>query len=182
MTTPLYAGSLSFNTHNVTAVFFLLFFLFYVCPPKVEQVYSVYMPPLFSTFTLITELFVTATIFYVFYSGYKRNIFPAKAAFFALAYETLFNISYMVYRSVQESAEHEEEAEMTAEIALAIFHGTLSLIMFISLIAFLVLAWRNYREGINYFKEHTTLTVTFLFLWSLSILSGITFYIIEYLV
>lgn len=138
--------------------------------------------PLFSTFTLLTELCVTATIVYVFYSGYKHNRFPAKPAFFAIAYETLFNISYMVYRSLEHSSEHKDESEAGFEVLLAIFHGVLSLAMFISLIVFLLIAWKKYKAGINFFFAHKVLTGLFLFLWSLSILSGIGYYVIEYVV
>lgn len=137
-------------------------------------------PPLFSTFSLITELIVSASIFYVFYSGYKHNHFPFKLALFALSYEILFNISYMVSRSLEHVPEYKEEVHSGFEIALAAFHGILSLVMFIALIVFLIIAFKKYKAGINYFKEHNTLTIMFLVLWSLSVISGIVFYFTLY--
>lgn len=137
-------------------------------------------PPLFSTFSLITELIVSASIFYVFYSGYKLNKFPVKIAFFTILYETLFNVSYMVSKTFEHVPEHEETHHTGFEIALAIFHGTLSLVMFVGLIVFFVLAYKKYKVGINYFMKHKVFTSIFLVLWTLSVLSGIVFYFTIY--
>ncbi len=134
------------------------------------------MAPLYSTLTLIAELFVSAAVFYSVYSGYKRNRFPAKLAGAALLYEILFNISYMVSRL----SVHVNAQEPPFGLALAIVHGSLSLVMFISLILFFILAWANYRKGVNYFREHKYITFVFLFFWTLSVLSGMLFYFVEY--
>ncbi len=139
------------------------------------------MPPVLSIITLCTELVITAIIVYVFYTGYTKNHFPTAVAFFALIYETIFNISYMVYRSIGEGAGHAESTISGGKLLLAIFHGTLSLVMFLSLVVFLLLAWRKYKAGINYFREHSRITIIFLCLWALSIISGITFFVVEYL-
>jgi|SRR5579871_230547 len=132
--------------------------------------------PLYSTITLCAELVISTIIFYTFYRSYKYNKFPVKLAVFALLYETFFNITYMSVRA----SSHTEKIEVPWHIWLAMFHGILSLAMFVSLIIFFVLAWLKYRKGINYFKVHTNITIIFLFLWTLSILSGITFYLVEY--
>ena len=132
--------------------------------------------PAYSTFALIAEIFVSAAVFYTFYQGYKKDRFPEKVAFGAIAYEILFNISYMTYRL----PEHESHFNETARQILGAAHGTLSLIMFLSLIAFFTLAAKNYTAGVNYFRTHRNLTVTFLVFWSISIISGIVFYFVEY--
>jgi ABC-type phosphate/phosphonate transport system permease subunit len=132
--------------------------------------------PIYSTVTLVAEIFVSSAIFYSFYQGYKNNKFPEKLAIAALTYEILFNISYMAYRLPS----HEDVPRATWRTILGAFHGTLSLIMFISLIAFFALAIKNYRKDTNYFKEHKRLTFTFLCFWTLSILTGMTFYFVEY--
>ena len=136
--------------------------------------------PIYSTITLITELFITAAVLYIFYSGYNKNKFPVVLAVIAVGYETLLNISYMVYRALTHS--ESSSVESTFEIALAIFHGTLSLVMFVTLVIFLFLAWKNYKNGINFFEKHKLASVTFILLWLSSVVSGILFYIIEYLV
>lgn len=132
--------------------------------------------PLYSTVTLLAEIGISAIIFYTFYRSYKFNKFPTKLAAFALLYEIIFNISYMATRLPN----HTEKKEIPWHVGLAIFHGTLSLIMFVALIVFFLLAWMNYRKGINYFKTHKYSTSIFLFLWTTSVLSGILFYFVEY--
>jgi len=136
--------------------------------------------PFLSTFTLCAELVITVIILYVFYSGYKKNKFPKYLALFALTYEVLFNINYMVSRILTHT-QSSSSPDTLFEIVYLAFHGTFSLIMFILLVVFIILAWKNYGKKINYFKEHKKVTMTFLILWLVSVLSGFAFYIIEYL-
>jgi hypothetical protein len=134
--------------------------------------------PLYSTISLIAELFVSAIVYYTLYQGYKKNNFPTRLAFGALTYEILFNISYMVYRVMVHT---ETTPESGFEVLVAIVHGILSLVMFVSLIAFFVYAWKKYRQGINFFFDHPVLTKIFGFFWAISVFSGILFYCLEYL-
>ena len=134
--------------------------------------------PFQSTFTLFAEIIITCIVLYIFYSGYYKNRFSKWLAGFALGYEIIFNISYMVSRMITHSMAVSHDTAF--EIALAAFHGTLSLIMFILLIVFLIFAWKNYSKGVNYFKEHRKMTILFLIFWLVSVLSGILFYLIEY--
>jgi len=85
----------------------------------------------------------------------------------------------MVYRCISHAASGVSDS--TCGIGLAIFHGTLSLIMFIGLLIFMFLAWREYENGKNYFKEHHIFTLIFLVLWFLAVISGVVFYVVEYL-
>ena len=133
--------------------------------------------PLYSTITLFTEIGITCCVLFIFYSGYKKNIFPYKLAFFTLAYEILFNISYMASRMF---ARKEPTHYPPLDILLAAFHGITSLIMFIALVFFIIIAWKQYKKGINYFKEHRNLTITFLFFWLVAVVSGIIFYFVQY--
>ena len=87
-------------------------------------------PPFLSTFTLFTEIIITAAILYVFYRGYKYNKFPFKVAFIALAYEILFNVSYMSFRALTHDDSNLTVPHSPLHTGLAIFHGTFSLIMF----------------------------------------------------
>lgn len=132
--------------------------------------------PIYSTVTLVAEIFVSSAIFYSFYQGYKNNKFPEKLAIGALTYEILFNISYMAVRL----PEHESGISDKFRKIFGAIHGSLSLLMFISLIIFFTLAIKNYRKDVNYFKKHKYLTFIFLFFWSVSIITGISFYFIEY--
>lgn len=134
--------------------------------------------PLYSTVSLVTELFVSAAVYSAIFQGWRKNVFRKGLIAFALAYETLFNISYMSYRA---ATHHATEKHPGWLIALAVFHGTLSLAMFIALVAFMVAAWKGYARGVNFFKKHRALTIVFLALWTASILSGVAFYFAEYL-
>lgn len=135
--------------------------------------------PWFSIFTLLTETLVTAGVLYIFYTAYYTGIFPRILTAVVLSYEVLFNISYMVSRvSVQAQA---AASDTPLEIALAIFHGTFSLVMFLLLLVYMTLAWRRYASGANFFLEHRTLTISFLVAWMIAILSGYAFFCISYL-
>ncbi len=132
--------------------------------------------PLYSTITLVAEIIISCIIFYTFYRSYKYHKFPTKLAAFALLYEIIFNISYMATRVKANT----EKIEIPWHVVLAAFHGILSLLMFVSLIIFMLLAWRNYKKEVNYFKLHKNITTIFLIFWSISVLSGIILYFIEY--
>lgn len=135
--------------------------------------------PLYSTVTLFAELIVSTIIYYSLYQGYKNNKFPVKLAAAALTYEILFNISYMASRVPATAKSAPLDSPFL--IGLAITHGILSLVMFISLVVFFAFAFRSYRKGVNYFKAHKFLTTIFLIFWTISIVSGVSLYIFEYL-
>lgn len=134
--------------------------------------------PISSTITLLAELVISTIVYFTLYSGYKRNKFPTLLAGFALLYEAIFNITYMVSRVPSQT--HAAHVESPFIIALAIVHGILSLLMFIALIVFFIFAWTRYRKGVNYFQDHKILTWVFLFFWTFSIVSGVFFYLVEY--
>jgi hypothetical protein len=136
--------------------------------------------PLISTITLLTEVIISTIIYFTLYQGYTQGKFPTKLAFFALIYETLFNITYMFSRVPGHTKVAKIEAPYV--VGLAIIHGILSLIMFVALVIFFIAAWRNYKKEVNYFKAHKILTWTFLFFWTFSIVSGILFYFVEYVI
>lgn len=134
-------------------------------------------PPFYSTFTLITELFVTSSVLYVFYKGYKENVFKSKLAFATIAYEILFNISYMFMRS---STHRDDTTATKFHIMLAASHGLSSLLMFVALIVFMLVAYNNYKRGVNFFKAHSKLSGAFLTFWMISVISGVVFYVNTY--
>lgn len=134
--------------------------------------------PLFSAFTLCTELLVTASVYYIIWKAYTTGHFMRLFAFGVLGYEVLFNISYMLSRELQEGS---AEVFNPYQTTLAIFHGTFSLCMFAALVIFFLLAARGYRRGENYFLLRRHLTGAFVIAWGISILSGITFFASLYL-
>jgi len=137
------------------------------------------MAPTFSTITLFAEMLISLIIYYSIYSGYTKNKFPTKLVGLALAYEIIFNITYMLSRAASQSKVVGNESHLV--VIFAIVHGILSLIMFISLIVFFVAATLRYKKQRNYFREHQLLTGTFLVFWTFSVVSGIAFYFLEYI-
>lgn len=137
--------------------------------------------PFWSVFTLVAELIVTAIVYFVIWDAYTRGTFRRALAFGVLAYELIFNITYMTSRLL--SGTHDGTAQIMTpyETGLAIFHGTFSLLMFIALIAFFLVAARRYARGEQFFREHRGLTITFSVAWGVSILSGVLFFISLYL-
>lgn len=136
-------------------------------------------PPLFSTFTLCTEILITVSVLYILYSGYKHNLFRTKLVLMTLGYEILINITYMAKRAI----EHEQappHPHTAFHIAVAAFHGIFSLLMFLLLILFFTVAWKKYKKGANFFKDHSIITFVFLVMWLIAIFSGIFFYYLAY--
>ena len=134
--------------------------------------------PIYSTVTLFAELFVSAVIYYSLYQGYKNKRFPSTLVGVALLYEVIFNISYMAMQVPGYAKAANVESSFV--VGLAIVHGFLSLIMFLTLVLFFILAFKNYRKGVNFFKKHKNFTFIFLFFWTFSVISGGIFYLVEY--
>jgi hypothetical protein len=121
----------------------------------------------FSVFSAVSELFVTAAVFYVLGRAYFRDEFRGAFLAIVLLFETFVNIAYMSYRIIAPST------HATGTMAwLQAGHGTLSLLMFAGLIAFAMEANRLKKEGRNLLRERPRSAVAFVVLWSLSVASG----------
>lgn len=134
--------------------------------------------PWFSAFTAVTELGVTAAIFYVLYHAVIHDDLKTRVLAVALAYEVAFNISYMTWRlftHVEPQGHHPDWM-----IGIVAGHGALSLLMFLGLVALAVVAFRWDRRERNLFAEKRGLTWTFAGLWIVSILSGEAIFLLEY--
>jgi len=137
--------------------------------------------PFFSIVSLITELFVTASVFYIIYRAYHEGVFMRGFAYCVLGYEAIFNITYMFSRVIRHVPEHASAQHSPFHIGLAIFHGIFSLVMFIALIVFFLMAARAYGNGVDYFKLHPWVTTTFVIAWTISIFSGVLFFFVLYI-
>lgn len=134
------------------------------------------VPPAFSTLSAITELFVTAAVIWFFWHALRGADYRWGVMTVAIAYETLFNITYMVLRLVshEEGVTHQHPAWVTWFVG---FHGAISLAMFVGLIWLVVWAWRRVRAGdADPIGRRAKLSYTFLALWAVSILSGEAIY------
>lgn len=137
--------------------------------------------PLWSIVTLVTELGVTTAVFYIIWKGVTEVRFIRPLAFLVLAYEALFNISYMVTRLLEDASKDVMAVEKPGDVLFAIFHGTLSLIMFVSLVIFFLVAAKRYAQGENFFLHHHRLTTIFLYAWAASVFSGVFLFFRLYL-
>lgn len=134
----------------------------------------------YSVFSAVSELFVTAAVFYVLWRGYARNQFRGALLAIILAFETLVNVTYMAYRLAIPSDAAADGPEWLGPVGA--LHGILSLAMLIGLAFLGWLAAAHYKDGENFFREHKGTTWTFVGLWLVSILSGEFLFAMTYLV
>ena len=133
--------------------------------------------PAFSTFSAISELFVTAAVFYVIFINIKERGFPWKLALTVILFEFSVNMLYMIFRMQQQGQTGESSS---AFVAFAAGHGFLSLLVFIMFVVFCFLAYSGFKKGSFFFKENKNLTYVFIGLWTLSVVSGEILYFINY--
>jgi len=134
--------------------------------------------PILSAVTLIAELLVTASVYFIIRKAYRTGVFLRWFAFGILAYEMVFNITYMFSREVKGETAGPLNPYQTM---LGAFHGIFSLVMFVALIIFFLTAAHGYKRGENYFLKHRLLTITFVYAWGLSILSGVGLFVSLYI-
>ena len=139
--------------------------------------------PVTSIVTLLAEIIITILVYYIIWYAYRTGTFLRRVAFGILLYELVFNISYMVSREVGEKDAH---VYNPYETFLGIFHGIFSIIMFLTLIVFFLMAARVYpsskkKEGKNFFRVHSYSTYVFVVAWGISIRSGILLFSSLYL-
>jgi len=135
--------------------------------------------PLFSTFSAIAEIFVTAAVVYIIINNLQAKGFAWRLAAVVVVFEFSVNMLYMISRLRAEVA----SGEATGPMALfAAGHGLLSLIVFIALVVFFFQAYQAFKGGAFYFRDHPTLSYVFLFFWGVSVVTGEVLYVIRYLV
>lgn len=133
--------------------------------------------PSFSTFSAISEIFVTAAVLYVVLTNFKGKGFPAKTALGVIVFEFSVNMLYMITRM----DDHSSSDLSGIMIAFAAIHGSLSLLIFIMFTVYAFLAYSDHKKGKFFFKEHPKQTVFFIILWAISVLSGEALYVIHYM-
>jgi hypothetical protein len=134
--------------------------------------------PAYSIFSAGSELLVTAAVFYVLWRAYARDDFRRGLLVVVLSFEALVNISYMAYRAVVPAA-----GGLPGWLqATAALHGILSLAMFLALLFFAAMAWRDDARGENFFRDHKGTTWAFAALWTVSIVSGEFLFVATYLI
>lgn len=136
--------------------------------------------PVFSIFSAVSELAVTAAVLYVIISNMHGQALKWKLLLAVLVFEIFVNVGYMVYRASHIAAE--TSAALSPMLrGLAGFHGALSLLMLLVLIQLSFLAYWQMQRGRQYFQEHKIVSVLFIIWWLISVLSGELFFVLRYL-
>jgi uncharacterized membrane protein YozB (DUF420 family) len=140
------------------------------------------IPP-FSIFSAISELFVTAGVFFVIRRNWTRRTFPFALFLTVALFEALVNVMYMANRSAAAASGAPGHAALST--GMKIFyasHGLLSLVAFLVFVVLGTLAHQEQRAGRWFFRDHATLTWVFLVMWTISIASGEAIFVLRYLV
>lgn len=134
--------------------------------------------PVFSIFSAVSELFVTAIVLYAIIKNMKGGPLPWRMLGAVLIFELCVNIVYMANRAA--SAELAAGMSTTMKIFFAA-HGILSLLMFAGLVVVVLLAMADQKMGRpTWFRRHVRLTWAFLFLWMVAVVSGEALFAIHY--
>ena len=137
------------------------------------------IPP-FSIFSAISEIFVTIAVLYSIITCLKGNRLPKKLLGGVLIFEFCVNVVYMASRAAQADKSTELSAGMKAFFA---GHGTLSLLMFLSLVVAYLLALADESKGReNWFYRNRGFSYVLIFFWMVSVLSGHAIFVMTYLV
>lgn len=134
--------------------------------------------PLFSIFSAVSELFVTAIVLYAIIKNMKGGPLPWKMLGAVLIFELCVNIVYMASRAAQ------TESAAGISTAMKIFfaaHGILSLLMFVGLVVVVLLSMVDQKMGRpTWFRRNVRLTWAFLFFWMVAVVSGEAIFVIHY--
>ena len=136
--------------------------------------------PPFSIFSAISELFVTAGVFYMVRLNWTRRPFPLPLFLGVALFEALVNVVYMANRASR-AATGVDVISPTMKLFFAA-HGTLSLLAYLAFVILAVFAWQDQRAGRFFFRERPALTWTFLVAWTVSVVSGEALFVLRYLV
>jgi len=137
------------------------------------------IPP-FSVFSAVSELFVTAGVFYMVRLNWTRRPFPLPLFLGVALFEALVNVVYMANRASR-AATGVDAISPTMKLFFAA-HGTLSLLAYLVFVILAVFAWQDQRAGRFYFRERPALTWAFLAVWTVSVGSGEVLFVLRYLV
>ncbi len=125
--------------------------------------------PYFSLSVAISLTFITAGTQYSILSHLKGKKFNYLLMGGALLFELFVNIIYMLRRA--DATNPFVTYPVTLKV-LFMFHGFLSLIVFLLAITIFILALKWSKAGKNFFLEYKNFTYSFVGFWLFSLLSG----------
>jgi hypothetical protein len=138
--------------------------------------------PAFSVFSAVSELFVTAGVLYVIRRNWTRRRFALPIFLGVALFEALVNVLYMAHRASEAAAPAAAHAIAPGMRLAFALHGMLSLLAYLVFVLLGVFAWQDQRAGRFFFRDRPALTWTFLAVWTVSIVSGETLFVVRYLV
>ena len=134
--------------------------------------------PAFSVFSAISELFVTAGVFWVVRRNWTRRKFPLGLFLTVALFEAFVNVMYMASRSAAVATGSSIAPNLRIFFAL---HGMLSLLAYLVFVILGVLAYQDQREDRYWFRDRPGITWTFLVVWIISVGSGEVLFVTRYL-
>jgi len=135
--------------------------------------------PVFSIFSAVSELFVTAGVVYIIRRNWTRRTFSLAVLLVVALFEACVNVAYMSRRAAQAAAPSPDLSQ-GMKIAFAA-HGMLSLLAYIAFVILGVLAYQEQRKGRFLFRESPAITWVFLIGWTISVGSGEALFALRYL-
>lgn len=137
-----------------------------------------HIPP-FSLFSTISELFVTAGVFFVIRRNWTRRTFPLGLFLTVTLFEACVNVAYMATKTASAASGHETVGQ-GMRLAFAA-HGMISLLAYLWFVVLGVMASVQQAAGKFWFRDHPIHTWAFLVVWTISIVSGEAMFIFRYL-
>jgi hypothetical protein len=137
--------------------------------------------PTFSIFSAISELFVTAGVFYIIRRNWTRRTFPLGVFLGVALFEAFINVMYMATRAAQASSSVSGGLSPAMRLFYA-GHGMLSLLAYLIFVVLGVFAYQDQKENRFWFRDRPGLTWSFLVLWTISIGSGEVLFVARYLI
>jgi hypothetical protein len=139
----------------------------------------VHIPP-FSIFSAISEIFVTAGVFFVIRRNWTRRTFPFSVFLVLVLFEAFVNVLYMSQRASR-AASGADAIAPAMKIFFAV-HGMISLLAYLWFVVLAVFAVQDQAHQRWFFRERPALTWSFLTVWTVSVVSGEVLFALRYLV
>ena len=126
--------------------------------------------PAFSIFSAVSEVFVTIGVLYAIITAARGKGLNKKLMGATLLFEFCVNVVYMAGRASQADKSTELSTGMKLFYAS---HGTLSLLMFLTLVVlFLLSLYSESKKEDNWFARHPTGTWILVAFWMISVSDG----------
>lgn len=136
--------------------------------------------PAFSIFSAVSELFVTAGVLYMVRLNWTRRRFPLGVFLAVALFEAFVNVLYMSTRAARAATGVDSVAPGMKAFFAA--HGMLSLVAYLVFVMLGIFATQDQKSGRYFFRDHPTITWSFLAAWLVSVASGEVLFALRYLV